>query len=422
MPAAYTYITDTGTIVPDTSSLLSDVQGEWQTAVSPDINTDASTPSGSLMQGETVTRAGVMKNNAEIANLINPDLSYGVYLDAIGSLLGIGRGENSATTASGIVITGDPQTPIPAGSRVKTSNNDVFETTADVTIPPSRTTTVGLQAQSFGPIALPEGPLTIVDGIIGWGSATVPVGTVPRPGALALSDSQFKVRRRQRLAAQGVGSSAAIYAAALGVDGIDSVNVVENNTGAVGVVNGVTFTLPNAMWVCVDGLTATNQQDLIDAIYRAKSGGCPWDFGDESIPCGNPLGAPNGVVSVDPVSKQRYNVKITTAILWDCYVNITVSQGQSASTPTESVQNAIVDYANGQEDGEEGLVIGAPVSAFEMGGAVARNLPGLYVKSVTVAVVATGVLPQPSDFVLERVMRPFDRAVLAAGRVNVQVV
>jgi hypothetical protein len=421
MPAQYQYITDSGTIVADTSTLLSDVEAEWKSALGQNLNVDASTTQGTLIQGDTIARTGVIKNNAEMANLINPDLAYGVYLDAVCSFLGIGRGKNSTTTASGIIITGDPKTFIPAGSRVQTTNNDVFLTVQDVTIPTSRSITTNIQSQAFGAVPLPSGPLTIVDAIIGWGSCVVPDGTLSVPGTTILQDGQLKTRRRQQLAKQGIGSSGAIKANALDINGISSVNVIENNTGqTANAIQGVKFTLPNAMWVCVDGLNSNNKQALADAIYAAHQGGCPWDYGAAGQ--GNQIDAPNGTPVIDPYSNKTYAVKILTATLLDCYVNITVSQANSSSDPTQSVQNAIFKYASGQEDGEEGLVVGAAASSWEMGGAVARNLPGMYIKFYQIAVVPNGQLPQPSDFVYEKAINPWERAVLAVGRINVTVI
>ncbi|ABL96829.1 hypothetical protein BcepF1.098 [Burkholderia phage BcepF1] len=421
MTASYEYITDTGTIVADTADLLTDVQNEWKTALGQNLNVDAATTQGTLIAGSTIARTGVMKNNAEMANLLNPDQTYGIFLDAVCSFAGIGRGKNTPTTASGIVVTGDPQKTIPAGSRVKTDNGDVFSTVTDVTIPASRTTTVNLQSQAYGVVPLPVGDLEIIDAFIGWGSCTVPVGTVAKPGTTALKDGPLKTKRKQQLFKQGIGSSGAIKANALDIDGITSVNVVENNTAQIAnPVQGIRFTLPNAMWVCVDGMTANNKAALALAIYRAHQGGCPWDYGAANQ--GTQVDAPNGTPVVDPWSKKTYYVKLVTAVLLDCYVNITVGQGTSTADPTESVQSAMLSYANGQEDGEEGLVIGAPVSSWEIGGSISRQQPGLYVKECKVAVVPAGQIPVPGDYVYEKVINQFERAVLAAGRINVTIV
>src|ERR1700686_1159922 len=127
MTAVYNYVTDTGTIVDDSSSLLSDVQGEYATALGATINPAANTPQGTLIAGEAIARTNVMKNNADLANVFNPDLSYGVYLDGISALLGVTRGKNAYTTGVGVPLTGGttPAT-VNAGSRVQTAAGDIF--------------------------------------------------------------------------------------------------------------------------------------------------------------------------------------------------------------------------------------------------------------------------------------------------------
>jgi hypothetical protein len=423
MTASYTYLTDTGTIVEDTATLLSDIQGEWTIALGPTINTQASSPQGTLMANEAIARTSVMKNNADVANTINPNLSYGTFLDAICSLMGVTRGSNQSTVGLGLPVTGDPQTVIQAGSRVQTAAGAIFTIQSTVTIPVGGTTNVNVVSQAYGNIALPVGSMTILDGTIGWGSIAVVSGTTIVQGTLSLTDPQLKNVRTQRLANQGVGSSAAIQAAVMAVPNVTSCQVIENNTGAVGVVQGVTFTLANAMWVCVAG----NPDPILlaQALYNAHNGGCPWDQGTSSgIPSLGEGGvaAPSGVLATDPATGVQYYVKSVTPVLYDCYVNITVVQGNSVSSPGPAVQTAILTYAQGGETGELGLVVGADVSAFEMAGAVARQLPGMYVRTCSVCVLPKGSTPPvyPTGFVTEVVMTRFQQAVLQLNNVTVQ--
>jgi hypothetical protein len=415
MTASYNYITDTGTVVADTQSLLQDVQAEWQLALGANLDLDASTPQGTLIAAETIARSSVMKNNADLANTINPNLSYGTFLDAICALLGIGRGKNTSTIGTGVTLSGNNLTTIQAGSRVQTSNGDIFFIQASVTIAGGTASAI-LQSQAYGNIPLPLGALTIIDGTIGWGDATVTSGTTVVPGTISLTDPKLKTKRNQQLALQGVGSSAAILAAIYDVPNVTSANVVENNTGSPGVINGVTFSLGSAMWVCVAG-GASNAQ-IAQALYGAHNGGCPWDYGTSS---GVPVNSPNGVSTTDPSNGLTYNVKWTTPVMYDCYVHITVHQNNSVSSPAPSVQNAIISYTSGQEDGEPGLVVGADVSAFEMGGAVSRQLPGMYVKDCSVACVLAGspAPTYPGGYSSEVVMAPFQQAVLQIGNITV---
>jgi hypothetical protein len=416
MSASYTYLLNTGTVSIDTTDLLTDVEGEWKAAFGATLDTDASTPQGTMIAAETTARTSVMKNNAELANMMNPNLAYGTFLDAICSLLGIQRGENQSTLATGVQITGDAQTVIAAGSRIQTPNGDIFSLLTSVTIPSGGTTTGTFQSQAYGSIPFPVGSMTILDGTIGWGSCAAVGGTIITPGSSESTDPQLKNKRSQQLAVQGTASTAAIYANLLNVPNVTSCQVVENNTGTVTTVNGVQFTKPNAIWVCVAG--TPSQSAVAAALYAAHNSGCPWDFGAAGM--GNPVNSPNGVTVQDPNTNLPYQVLYTTPIMYDTYINITVQQTAAQSPGATAIQNAIISYATGQEQGEPGFKVGSNVSAFEVSGSVIRQYPGLYVKTCQVACVTAGSpAPASGAYVYEFIITQFEQAQLAIGNINV---
>jgi len=419
MSASYTYLLDTGTISIDTTDLLSDVEGEWTGAFGATLDTDASTPQGTMIASETTARTSVMKNNAELANMQNPGLAYGTFLDATCSLLGIGRGTNKSTVAQGVVVAGDATTVWAAGSRVQTPNGDAFALLSAIDIPNSGTVSATFQSQAFGAIPFPLGAMEIIDGQVGIGSVTCTTGTTVTPGASQLTDPQLKNQRNQQLAVQGTASAAAVYANLLNVPNVTSVQVVENNTGSPGVVAGVTFTKGSALWVCVAG--TPSPAAVAAAMYASHNSGCPWDFGAAGM--GNPVQSPNGVLTQDPVTGVSYYVLFTTPIMYDAYVNITVQQTPQQSPGAPNIAQSILDYADGLVAGEPGLVAGANVNAFEMSGAVLTAYPGLYVKTCQVACVPQGdAAPSfPGAYVYEVVMTRFQQGNLQIGNVTVNL-
>ena len=411
MTANYNYVIDTGIISADTQDLLADVQSEWKNALGQSLDVDASTPQGTLIQGEAVARASVMKTAAEVANQINPNYSMGTFLDAVCAFLDISRGENKSTIGQGVLAKGDPDRVIPFGTRFSTPDGSIFTLAANATIGSNRQANLTIVSTSFGPIQLPIGQLKILDQVIGLASVEVTSQTTVVLGRVQLADPQLKAKRELQLFNQGVGSTGAIQAKVLNVNNVQSVKVVENNTGATGVVNGITFTLPSAMYVCVAG--NANTQEVADALYAAHGASCPWDYGATGN--GNPVNAPDGVTVIDPYSNLSYKVKFTTAILFDTYIKITVQRGTSAASYV-GVQNAIINYATGNQAGEQGFVVGASVSAFEIAGAVCRVFPGSYVKSCSVAAVSEGAsMPPGSQFALEVPMKPYQKAQTQLG-------
>lgn len=97
--ANYGYVTSTGVIVPDTSTTLDQVRSEYRAAFGDDLDTSAETPQGVLITAETESRDAVARNNADLANQINPNLAGGVFLDAIWQLTGGQRVRATPTLA-----------------------------------------------------------------------------------------------------------------------------------------------------------------------------------------------------------------------------------------------------------------------------------------------------------------------------------
>lgn len=132
--AEYLYIESTGVIVPDTSTLLTEVQDEYKLAFGNDLVTTPDTPQGVLINSEALARAVVVNNNVALANQINPNIAGGIFLDAICALLGISR---TAPQHSTVVcnLTGVAGTVIPQGSQAQdTVYNELWESVTDVTL------------------------------------------------------------------------------------------------------------------------------------------------------------------------------------------------------------------------------------------------------------------------------------------------
>lgn len=414
MVAAYNYNVDTGVISADSQDILSDVQKEWTDTYGTDLDLSAETPQGTWIGGEATNRAGVMKNNADMANMMNPNLAYGVFLDSVCAwLVQDARGKNTSTIGTGVEINGDPGTIIQAGFRVKSATNDIFTIVEQISIPASRKTTATIAAQEPGDIPLPVGNLEIVDPVIGWASAIVTNSTNVTLGTQKLTDPQLKTLRNQTLFAQGLSATGAIKAHLMLTDNVTSVKIAENLTGAAGVVDGITFTGPG-IWVCVAG--AATDQDVANSLHAARQGACPYDYGTNN---GTPVQAPNGVPVVDVYADATYNIKFTRAVLKDVYAKVVAKKGTSSASQV-AIQRAVKDYADGLVDGEEGFVVGASISAFELSGAICRLYPGLYVSKVSVAVVNQGAAaPVDADYKEEYILKPWEKGEINTGNINV---
>lgn len=396
--ADYQYLTNTGVIVPDTADLLTTVQDEFKTAFGDDLDVSAETPQGVLITGEVVARDAVVRNNADVANQINPNISGGVFLDAIWQLTGGQRLKATPSTITGVTLTGVPGTIIPAGAQASIGTDGaVFQLLSAVVLTGGTGTGI-FQSVELGAVAAPIGALNqIVTGVLGWETVTNPTAAVV--GQEEESDIAARIRRRQTLALQGVALPEAIVSGLHTVEGVKSLAFRENVTNASIVIEGVTL-VEHSVYACVSGGTDT---DVAKMLLRKKSLGAAW----------------NGTTTVnvvEPYSGQTYAVKFSRPTLIPIFIKVTVGgSGPYPDVPT-LVRDALVAYANGEQEGEEGFSVGNDVSAFELASAVNRVAAPLYVRDLQ---ISTDGITYSSVTITITIAQ---MATLVAGNIEVTVV
>lgn len=362
--ADYEYLTSTGVIVPDTADLRTEVENEFREAFGNDLDVSAETPQGVLITGETLARDQVVRNNADVANQINPNIAGGVFLDAIWRLTG---GERVAATPSivrDVALAGVPGTIVPAGSIASVGPEGAqFELLSSVVLTGGSGTGI-FQSVELGAIAAPVNALNqIVTGVLGWETVINPnAAEVGRPEE---SDIASRIRRRQTLALQGITLPEAIMSGLRTVEGVRSAVFRENVTNATIVIEGVSL-VEHSVFVCVDGGT---DEDVALMLLRKKSVGAAWN-GNTTVP------------TVEPYSGQTYDVKFSRPDPIPIFVQVTVRGGASFPDVPALVRNSMVAYANGDQEGEEGFIVGGDVSAFELASAVNREAPTIFVQDV----------------------------------------
>ena len=362
--ADYTYVTSTGVVVPDTSTTLQDVINEYQGIFGDDLVTDPSTPEGMLIAAETTSRQSVARNNATLANQLNPNLAGGQFLDAIWALTGGQRVQATRSTVS-CTLAGIANTTIPAGSQARTTAGALFEAVNTVIIPASGTLTgVAFQSVETGAIAAGAGTLTqIVDAILGWDTITNPAGAVL--GLAEESDAVSRARRRQTLGLIGRSVSEAITSAINDIDGVNSLAYRENTSSTTMTIDGISL-VAHSIWVCVDGGADTA---IAQALLTNKTAGAAF----------------NGAQSVsvtDPFSGQSYAVLFDRPTPTAIAIQVTITSGSEAIDPADAIRTAILNYAAGIAAPEPGFVVGADVSPWEIAGAVNVANPTIFVVNV----------------------------------------
>lgn len=365
--AEYEYLTQTGVILPDTADLRTEVEGEFREAFGSDLDVSPETPQGVLITAETLARDGVVRNNAALANQINPNIAGGVFLDAIWGLTGGQRVAATPSIVRDVTLTGVPGTIVPAGSIASVGSEGAqFVLLSSVVL--TGGTGVGIfQSVELGAIAAPIGTLSqIVTGVLGWETVNNPLAA--EVGRDEESDIASRIRRRLTLAVQGITLPEAIMSGLYTVEGVRSAVFRENVTSAPITIEGVTLA-PHSVFVAVDGGT---DEAVATMLLRKKSIGADWN-GNTTVPV------------TEPLTGQVYDVMFSRPDLIPILVRVTIRGGSSFPDVPALVRQAMVDYANGLQEGETGFVVGQDVSAFELASAVNRVAPTLHVTDVTLS-------------------------------------
>ena len=390
------YVTDTGIIVPDTESVKTQVQNEFKNALGQDLSLEDSTPQGRLIDAETIARKSVVTNNAQIANQLNPNTAGGIFLDALCAITGTSR-KIATYTEVLVTITGVAGTVVPAGVQAKTTVGDVFENVNSFTIPLGGTGTTYFKAIESGPVACAVGTLTqIVTAVLGWETINNPIAATI--GTDTESDADLRLRRNMELY-KGNALLASIAAAVESVSGVLSVYVDENDTNATKTVDGVSLD-PHSLYVVVDGGA---NADIAKAIWEHKSLGCGYT-GTQTVTVYGPYNVPYTV----KFNRPTYQA-ITMSVSVNAPTSINVSDVQA------QVKEAVMEWANGDIEGIDGLKLGVDVSAFEAAAAISQQIPSIFVTNVQIALsgdeLGTATLP----------MKVFEKATIAASDITVTV-
>lgn len=394
----YEYVQLTGTIIPDTAVTRQQVEQEYKNAFGDDLIVTPNTPQGMLITAETLARDAAARNNAALANQINPNIAGGVYLDALLALTGSQR--NAAAYSTVLCdLTGIAGTPIPAGVTAKTAAGDIFQSITTVTLDGSGEASVTFQAIDPGAIVANAGTLTIiVDGVLGWETVTNPDDATL--GSDTQTDEAARIYRRNTLALQGQSLAEAITSGLYATPGVRSVTFRENVEDDTQVIDGVTL-VGHSMYACVDGGT---DNAVAATILQKKSGGCNYN-GDTVVNV------------IEPASGQTFPVRFDRPDLIPVLIRVTIRSNTSVADPVGTVNAAILAYADGLLDNEPGFVVGAPVSPFELSGAINREAPTIFVTKVEVS------YSSPIDFVTtELPIQIFEKATIIQSSITVVIV
>lgn len=360
--ADYQFITSQGVIVPDTRTLRDDVENEFKSVFGQQLDVSPETPQGALITMEVENRDAIVRNNAELANQINPDLAGGIFLDAIWALMGGQRFDATHSFLSQVKFTGIADTIIPKGSQAATLNGDLFETTSTLIIGKDGIVTGDMRSIDTGAIECGVGQLNkVASSVLGWETVNNPISATL--GREAESDLQARRRRKQTLAKNTVSVGEAITSALYELEGVRSLAYRENYTDQSMIFDGITL-VPHSIYVCVEG---GDKEAIARSLLRTKTLGAAFNGSEE-------------VEVLENISGQIYPVKFDRAKEIVLFCRVTVKK---ATVDAQTIiPKAVESWANGDVEGDGGLVVGRDVSPFEISAGINTVEPRLFITRV----------------------------------------
>lgn len=355
---AYEYILENGIIVADTSTIKEEVEIEWQGIAGEDATIDASSFEGRLIDMFTNERVGVSRNDVNLANMLNPNMAGGVFLDAHLALVGSARDGKERSTCE-CVLTGISGTIVTAGSIAQDDSKNLWTIVSDATIASNNTVTASFRAVDYGVISAGIGEINkIVTGVVGWETINNEVAAVE--GKEEQGDVSARRQRRAELGSNTNSVSYSVISAVRALEGVAGVKFRENYTSSTTTIDDVSL-VAHSSWLCVDGGVSS---EIAEAYCTNRWG---TDF--------------NGSVEVDYLDTNGQTITVKFDRPTDkpiqCQITAKVSQSQNAE---EDIKQAIVDYANGLIDNELGFSLGEDSSPFEIASAVNEQLTDVFVR------------------------------------------
>lgn len=349
--ASYEYVVENGVIVPDTSTTKTDTIEELRTIVGfENMDFSDETPQGGIANAITLVKDDLVRNNAYMANQFNPNLSKGTFLDAIGSLTGIKRFKATFTMVYGVELKGSANTYIPDTLTAVTLDGNEFKIVSPAVIGLNGIVKANFKAVKEGSIPCPAGALdTVSTSVLGLESITNPNDGIL--GEDRENDIRFRRRREKTLAIQGTGTAEAIVSGLYSLPSVKSLKFLENQA-SIPVIDEEVSLVANSVWVCVDGGT---DEEIARMIKAKKNDGC----------------ALNGSTKVnirDEFSGQTLEYKFDRPEEIPILLRITVKN--SSLSPQTLIPFACMEWANGNLERDDGLIVGRSVSPYEIGSAI----------------------------------------------------
>jgi hypothetical protein len=308
--------------------------------------------------------------------MLNLNRASGFILDDLGSLFLIQRQPATHTTTA-VTLTGVAGTIIPAGTRIQTTDGDIFENIQSYTIGAEGSISAIYQAQETGAIPCPADSLTtILDRINGLETATNPSGVISLGQDLE-NDTDFRYRIKNSLNINSIAVLSAIKANLEATEGVTDSYCYDNYTGSQIIVDGVKVPA-HSILACVEGgtdiavATVLYKKKTLGTGYIIASNNTNYNVVEQTV--------------IDETYGSTYPVTFIRPELQPIDIKISVNrQDYSGADLVDRIKDAIMQWYNGEIDGVDGIKIGKAVSPFEISAAISNIIPDIFISEVKIA-------------------------------------
>lgn len=345
-----TFDPTTGLIAEDTAVIRQRIAQQWKDAfnISPDtpeLNTEAETPAGQLIDGQT---ALIAEKDAEIlrmGNNFNPQTATGVAQDALAKIYFLSRQVAEPTLVT-CQCKGLQGTIIPYGAVVQDVNGNTFYNIVPSTIPASGEVSTVFRCSVYGPIEVgAEAVNKIITVIPGWDSVSNMAAGVT--GRDRETQSEFENRRAASVAKNSHGLAESVGGTVGNLRGVVACRVEQNRGDSAITKMGVTIP-PHSIYLSVYG---GEQQDIGYAIHNKLDAGCG-TAGNTSVTITDETNGSEHIYYYEIPTTENFGVRVIMQ--------------RTSDTPEDIVsliKTAIINNFNGDSAGHERAKMGDRIYA-----------------------------------------------------------
>lgn len=315
------YLNETGLIIPDYPTVLSELQEQYRLIYGADVYLDADSQDGQWIAIMALAMFDTMQVASAVYNSFSPLTAQADALTRNVKINGIKRASASYSTVD-VVIVGQPGTIITNG-QAKDGIDQKWNLPAVVTIPVGGSITVTATADEIGAIGATANSITKINTpTIGWQSVNNPSSATE--GDPVETDAELRLRQSRSTMIPSLTVMEGIIGAVASVPGVESYRGYENMTGSTD-ADGIPA---HSISLVVAGGDSTAIAEAIAAKKTAGTG----TYGTTSITVTDEYGVTNAIKFYRP----------TDATI-SVEVSLTARTGY-VSTTADAIKSAVSAY------------------------------------------------------------------------------